>query len=430
MITAATLLLLATACGSGAPTPEAPADPVRERQPRRPDVVVFSIDTLRADHLSTWGYPRQTSPGLTSLAASSRRYSGALAVTSWTLPSLASLFTGLQPASHGLTRPEHALSTEARTLAELAQDAGYETAFFGVNPRFPDGHGLEQGFATWRVHEGMAGRQLNQELRMFLDNRETSQPLLLVVHYFEPHCRYRAPRDVAQRFVGDGLVVDPRLLSPEQYESMGDCFKLQDAQGAPALSLQTYLDAYDAEVAEVDSLVSQAWAWLAPLDPWLVVLGDHGEAFWEHGDFGHGRLLHVEQVQVPLLLRAPGTTAGSTSDAPVSTVWVGQALRAMVQGEELPEEPSEALLETSYGGRRLVALRTRERSVHVDLGRVEDAVAFELVGDPGEQEPQPAAESEVLSVMGRLANLGPAWAVVEQAELRQVEAVRALGYVE
>lgn len=223
------LLVLGLGCGpSSAPVPEGePVAPPVSTPPAptaalptadaRPDIVVFSVDTLRADRLSTWGYARQTSPRLTELAASSRRYTRAYSVSSWTLPSLASLFTVQRPGDHGLTLPDQALNPELQTLAEVALERGYETAFFGVNPRFPQGHGLDQGFETWQVDAGRSGRAVNQEVRAFLEARDDTRPLFLVVHWFEPHCRYRAPRDIADRFVDDGVVVDTGTITPEQY---------------------------------------------------------------------------------------------------------------------------------------------------------------------------------------------------------------------
>lgn len=460
-MTPAALLLLSLAslhgCGSEAPpaappsvVEDAPAParpPARQDTGLRSDIVVMSVDTLRADRLSTWGYARQTSPRLTELAASSRRYTRAYSVSSWTLPSLASLFTVQGPSEHGLTEPDEALNPDLQTLAELAREQGYETAFFGVNPRFPQGHGLDQGFETWEVDAGRSGRAVNQLVRSFLEARDDTsgdtRPLFLVVHWFEPHCRYRAPRDVAERFVDDGVIVDTGVISTERYMSMGDCYRLQDVSGEPELRLQAYRDAYDAEVLEVDGLVHQLWGWLVQRarrsprgEPWLMLLGDHGEAFWEHGDFGHGRQLHAEQVHVPLLVRPPGgvaTSGGEVVEGVVDTVHAAWILHSLIRGIRPPADPAagagRAMLETDYGGRRLRSWRGPSGVWMLDLERPEQAVRYDLERDPEElrPEPLPAAQKAMLvEVLAKTREAKPA--LRQEVSEEQQGLLEALGY--
>lgn len=291
-----------------------------------PNVVVFSVDTLRADRMGAWGHDRDTTPFLSALATTSVRYDHAVAPSSWTLPSMASLMVGTMPHAHGVTRSEHALSDDVVTLAERLGELGYDTAFFGVNATFTLDHGLEQGWDVWQGSTGDSGRVLNDRVRAFLDLRASTAPLFLWVHWYEPHCRYRPPRDVADLF----LPATGRALAPDDYERMGDCFKLQRDDGSPELDLGVYLARYDAEIVEVDARMGALWADLQPLDPWLGVVADHGEAFWEHGDFGHGRQLYQESVRVPLLIRPPGGVAAQVVQEPVSALVLSERLLEQV----------------------------------------------------------------------------------------------------
>ncbi len=417
-------LWLLLSCSEPAPPLVPPA-----ASPRSPDLVLISVDTLRADRLSTWGYERETSPELTKLAASSIRYDQAIAPAPWTLPSLASLFTGLFPSGHGVVGPDLGLSPDHVTAAELLGDLGYETAFFGVNAYLEHDHGLSQGFTTWDAHTGLAGRQLVNRVQAFLQQRDPAKPLFLVVHLFEPHCRYRAPDDVHGTFPPQAP--GTRLLALADHDRMGACYQLQQADGSPELDLAVYDARYDEEVREVDRLVARLWRLVEPLDPWLGVVADHGEAFWEHGDFGHGRQLFQEQVRVPLLIRPVGGVPGRVESRPTSTLLVAHRLLSTAGVGLEPQELLVALSETDHEGQRLRAV------VREDLKLVEDleagtVVTYDLGEDPEEQRPVTLAAEEGQRAMAglfRATGSGPP-PVVWRSDPAREEVLEALGYVE
>ncbi len=420
------LLGLLVACGD--PPPVAVQVPPTVGPP---DLVVVSVDTLRADRLALWGHDRPTSPELERLAGSSIRYAQAIAPSPWTLPSMASLFTGHFPSGHGVVRLDQALSPEATTSAEVLSGLGYETAFFGVNAYLEQDHGLSQGFGTWDAHTGLSGRQLLQRVRTFLDSRDASRPLFLVVHFFEPHCRYRAPEDVHGRFEPGEARVGKRLLTRSQYDRMGACYQLQQAGGSAELDLSVYEARYDEEVLEVDTLIGRLWRSVQALDPWFGVVADHGEAFWEHDDFGHGRQLFQEQVHVPLLIRPVGGTAPRVVTEPTSTLILAHRLLVAAGVGLEPQQTLVALSETDHEGHRLRALVGKEHKIIQDLG-TDEVRFFDLARDPGEKHPVQEGQEDARRVLADLfAGLpeGPP-PVGQPSGPATIEDLKVLGYVE
>jgi len=427
------LLLLLALSGCTSPTPAPPGPPEVERPQARddaPDILIISVDTLRADRLSTWGYARDTSPNLDTLAASAIRFDRAVAPAPWTLPSVTSLFTGLMPTEHGVVSRDWQLPDARETLAERALAAGYETAFFGVNAAFVTGHGLSQGFETWRPHSGLSGRQLNREVLDFLASRADPRPLFLVVHYFEPHCRYNPPRDVADRYLPRAHAPVP--LTRERYDAMGDCFKLQREDGTPELDLAIYRARYDAEVREVDRLIGELWGAVSHREPWLGVLADHGEAFWEHGAHGHGSQLYDEQIRVPMLVRPPGGTEARVEAHAISTLWLTAAADAVLAGRPAPDYPALAFSETDYGGAHLRAV-VREHDKIIRDRSSGAALRFALQSDAGER--SPVSDAGAFGVLEaaletHLAGVEAGTAEPRERGAEEARQLEALGYQE
>jgi arylsulfatase A-like enzyme len=381
--------------------------------------------------MSAWGYDQPTTPELERLAASAIRYDQAIAPAPWTLPSLTSMFTGLFPSGHGVVRADLGLSPDAITAAEILSLRGYETALFGVNAYLEQGHGLAQGFRTWDVHTGLSGRQLLNRVQAFLAARNTAQPLYLVVHFFEPHCRYRAPDDRHGTFEPPSDQLGKRLLSPRDYARMGSCYQLQRADGSPELDLAVYQARYDEEVLEVDSLIGRLWRSVSALEPWFAVVADHGEAFWEHGDFGHGRQLFQEQIRVPMLIRPVGGVQGRVVTEATSTLLLAHRLLSTAGVSLESRETLVALSETDHEGHRLRALVRDEVKIVQDLvtGQIH---SYDLRRDAQEQVAIEMGDDKAGQVLSELFDLGPGspepipWQVGPET----AEALKALGYTE
>ncbi len=413
-------MLLLLACAQ-----QPPVEVASPAASARPNLVLVSIDTLRADRMSLYGYERPTTPELEALAEGARVFERASSPAPWTLPSVTSTLTGLLPAEHGVVDRSLELAPEVQTLAEALGELGYETALFGVNAVFETGHGLDQGFETWRPHKGTSGGQLNVEVREFLARRDEERPLFLVVHYFEPHCPYQAPRSLRGLWLPEGG--EPEDLDAAVFEALGDCYRVQ--QDGEAVRDQRVIRArYDQEVLVTDRLVGELWRMVEPLDPVLGLSADHGEAFWEHGVHGHGEQLFQEQTHVPMLLRAPGV-APERVGVPTSTVWLSQALLASGAGEDLPPYGQPVFTSTDYGSAPSRAVIVNDLEVIREMTSGEDRL-YDLASDPGERSPQaPDPQlSGLLDALGLQAPIHPA--VPRDQTEPEREGLRALGYLE
>jgi arylsulfatase A-like enzyme len=273
----------------------------------RSNLLVVAVDTLRWDHLGVYGNSREVSPEIDSLAQSGVRFERAYATAPWTQPSVASMLTGLHPASHGADRLLRVLPDSAHTLAERLAEQGYVTAavvsHYLIGPRF----GFDQGFETF-VHGSALGpgkfstpgvSSRGTELLSRFAASDT--PFFLFLHYFDPHYSYE--RHARYGFAASGGA--GRLTGGESME------ELRTLTPPPDEGERRFVrDLYDEEVRFTDSgigTVLRAIDRLGLRDDTIVVLvADHGEEFYERGWLGHTRTLHEELVRVPLILRVPG----------------------------------------------------------------------------------------------------------------------------
>jgi len=272
------------------------------------NVVVYLIDTLRADHLGCYGYPRDTTPNIDRFASQAVLFEDAQAQSPWTRPSVASIFTGLWPQAHNVNDDPDALSEDAWTLPEAFRDLGYETAAFVANGNVTEHSGFGQGFDYFeylQVQNAPLTRatDVNAALVRWLDSRNAQTPLFLYLHTIDPHAPYAAPEPFRSHF--------GRAVGDSSIGSMEALVELSTSgQSVDDVTIDDIRDLYDAEVAAND----HAFGALTDLlrarglfdDSVIVVVSDHGEEFFDHGDWQHGHSLHVETLHVPLLVRLPG----------------------------------------------------------------------------------------------------------------------------
>jgi arylsulfatase A-like enzyme len=298
-------------------------------RPRQPTVVLITLDTVRADHLSTYDYPRETDPFLRELAAESRVFEAAIAPATWTLPSHATLFTGLDPAEHGAymrADPEGesemlfpALPTSIPTLASRLRDAGYHLVGAAGGPFASEHHGFAREFDAFLspLDEALSSAELNEFVSQELARRPADRPLFLFVNYFDAHAPYAAPGDREYPFPLDDEG-RPVALEP----APGLVGAISEGQAPDAALVQRALDQYDREIWVQDGALRELWERLHAeglLDDALaIVTADHGELFGEFGQFGHGGPPLEPVARVPLVVhRAPDGPADRI-DAPVS----------------------------------------------------------------------------------------------------------------
>ncbi|HUT03259.1 MAG TPA: sulfatase [bacterium] len=267
------------------------------------NVILISIDTLRADHLSCLGYQRPTTPNLDKLAADSVVFEQAITAAPWTLPSHASLFTGLMPSQHGVQNFYQGLSDEALTLAEVMRENSFLTlGVASFEYLFPD-YGLAQGFDEYYFHCPQRADEVVDEALAMLD-RHYDKRFFMFLHFFDPHDPYNPPEPYDTMFCPSG---EKECLRKE-YKSPVKAF-LGRRRRPTETDIQGSIALYDGEIRFVDDELSSFFDRLKELGLWqntmIVVTSDHGEEFWDHRSLSHGFRLFEEQIRVPLIVKLP-----------------------------------------------------------------------------------------------------------------------------
>lgn len=302
--------------------------------PRHAVVVVF--DTLRADRMSLYGHPRPTTPYLESLADQMVRFDQVKAPAPWTLPSHASLFTGLWPAEHGVHWGNKWLDEGHDTLAEALQAAGFCTFGLSANPIVSEKTGLDQGFDWFKrvpkPAETQTARLLARipELLDRADRRDCR--LFLFLNLMDTHTPFNS-----SRFAAEFGAVEPDPIT-------GPSEKWEVAAGTrpfPAAERTLHEAAYDAAVRSVDATVEELFALFAARgyleDAVVVLTSDHGEGLGDHRELGHVISVWEEQLAVPLVVRFPnGRRGGSVIDRPTNLLRLAPTLLDWL-GVERPE---------------------------------------------------------------------------------------------
>lgn len=282
----------------------------RTKSPARPNVLVLLLDTTRADHLGVLGYERDTSSNIDRFARENLLFRHAFTAAPWTPPSVATLFSGLYASSHGMMPPDRTptggdtlrrLDERVLTLAEILKISGYQTAAISSNPWITPEFGYGQGFESFTVKlEAPADEITEAGLAKVGELQAGQAPFLLYVHYLDPHAPYKPPKD---HDIYSGALENARYIAPIQKE----------------------LNRYDGEIHYLDASLGRLFAGLAAKgvydDLVIVLLGDHGEQFGEHGNKGHGWQLFNEELRVPLILKpGRGETGRGASGRSIDSV--------------------------------------------------------------------------------------------------------------
>ncbi len=290
--------------------------------------MLISIDTLRADHLGSYGYGRDTSPFLDQLAARGKRFAHARSPSPWTLPTHSTMLSGQLPVHHRVVDDGSQLGQDTPLLAETLAQAGYATigvtSTFFASRRF----GFDRGFTHFEDFEltkkannagAVDAEDVIAEARTALSERP-GEPVFLFLHFYDVHYPYEAPGDWDERFDRPG--------SRDDLEYKNYFWYLEHP--VPAAQLKHQIAQYDEEIAYVDEQLRRLMAAFeeAGRQPWILVTADHGEEFGERGSWGHGHTLGPEQLHVPLILAGPGIEPGVV-DAVVGTQDIAPTLAAL-----------------------------------------------------------------------------------------------------
>lgn len=309
-----------------------------ERPPR--GVILVVADTLRRDHLSPYGYRRETSPVLARLAAEGALFEDALAQATWTKVSMPSILTSLYPSSHGVRDFPDRLPAAAQTLAEVYREAGYATLALASIPFVGRVTNLHQGFET--VHEsGSLPRKLESKTARELVDRllpwleaHREVPFFVLLHVSDPHDPFEpyAPYDTLwsdpafdvefarQHATARESIVDPLL----RRFGMPTREELLAAGVEPGPYVAHEVGWYDGSIRAMDDELGRLVDHLESLGlddrVLLAFTSDHGEEFLEHGRHFHGQSVYAELAEVPLILHGPGVAAGTVVEETVQTL--------------------------------------------------------------------------------------------------------------
>ena len=425
----------------------------RSQLRQKPNIIVIVADTLRADHLGSYGYSQALTPNLDQLAAHSIRYSHAFAQAAWTKPSMATLLTGLYPSSHATRYKTSALPTGLATLPGLLQAQGYVTGGFANNVNIAPFFNFQQGFTDYEflapdyllgASEASSQLTVYQVARMvnerffqahknvhsfyqpadvvneraidWLKNRQDER-FFLFLHYMDPHDPY-----FEQPFNNHGIA---RVSTPNPPPDM-----------APEM-----VRLYDGEITYMDRYLGQLFAWLKQTglyDETLIVFtADHGEEFYEHGGWWHGLTLYDEQIHVPLLVKLPGQATGEIDTGLARTLDIAptvlriagfDAPKAM-QGVDLrnpeQERPKFVYAEEDHQGNVLYAGRSMDWKYMAANGGnprgLPPRSLFHLANDPAEMHNLSQAEPEKAEQAAERVARVSAWAKSGQVGASEVE---------
>ncbi len=332
---------------SGAHEPVVPS-------PAPKSIVLISLDTLRADHLGTYGHHRPTSPILDAFAAGGTTFEDASSTAPWTLPAHTSMLTGLYPLNHRVLTFDSALPKEIPTLANVLGAAGYRTAAV-VNSTWlkRDRYGVTRDFEQYLFVDDTQDRRgpntwiTDQAVSWLTEDEE--RPLFLFVHYYDIHTDYTSLPEYERLFVSpytgkaDGTAWQIARASLEK-DYLDMCRKNYDPKkcriGTPDnfLAIDHSLETiefdeddirhleelYDAGIRQLDNELGRFFSLLKEkslLEETLIIItSDHGEEFLDHGGMDHFLTMYQEILRVPLIFHGPGVPAGRRIETPVSLV--------------------------------------------------------------------------------------------------------------
>ena len=320
-------LALLTACTGSAPQPATPP-----ADPDRPNVLVVSLDTLRADHLALHGYDRDTAPTLDAIAAAGGWMSRTWSQAPQTDGTHAAMFTGRFASTHGKYTHEQRLPESEQTFAEHFGGHGYRTWAVATSLKFDPKSGFSQGFDDYDLYpEGPVVKRGDDAMeRALVQIADESAPWLGFLHLFDVHAPYTPPSPHRELFLVGEPALDPR-------RTVDFIRRNKRAESIPIARLNTLTQLYDGGIHHVDSRVAQVWQALqkSERDTILVLTSDHGEAFYEHRYLGHSNVLWEEVVRIPWIVWAPGRIpAGTRIDTAAQTV---DLMPTIVELAGLPE---------------------------------------------------------------------------------------------
>jgi arylsulfatase A-like enzyme len=378
----------------------------------RPNIILVTISSLRADHVSSLGYSRQTTPNFDAFAKENTIFTNVFATSSWQMPAIGSIFTSLYPTDHGATHVNNKLSQKVQTLAGILKENGFYTAGFGCNPRLSADYGFDRGFDFYDdysvsmilssmsldqadsidINKARTNDLVNDVVVRWLQNN-THKPFFLSVHYYDNHWDYLPPVPYNTLFDPDyaGDVNGAEISREPLYSNRPSD---RDVEHIIAL--------YDGQVRQTDQDIGELLDFLKKQgrfrDSVIIVMGDHGEQFYEHGHTSHHGIFD-ELISVPLAISVPDSNGPRVISSFISGVDImptildyvnasvpnqcrGQSLKPLIQGN--PDGKRDFVFVEYTGGSvpDCFGVRFEKYKFICQEGKI---FAYDLKSDPSEQ---------------------------------------------
>jgi len=428
-----------------------------------PNVIVVMVDALRADHVGCYGYDRDTTPFIDSLAAEGLRCADCIAQAPWTAASVAGVFTSRYPSQTGVGAYEDstgrrdvmklsagALPPDETTLAELMADGGYHTFAVITNPFLTDDFGMTQGFATV-LDDDLDAAEIVDAAIAYVDslggaaaspNGEGGHPFFAYLHFMDVHAPNRPPEPYYRMYP----TLDSAPHRPGHGRGGGVSPADMTADGF-AVFKSHKLALYDGSLTYVDAQVERLVEYLRDAgladDTVIVFAADHGEGLWDHGlRMGHGFSLYGEQLEVPLIIHGPGVPPGedrvlarNLDIAPTLLALAGIGIPESMEGVDLLDAPEATVAyseDMAYGFEQK-SLRDKRFKYVMSVVAEMEPMLFDKSVDPDEladlsgRMPEIAAfyAAEIDSLRAGIESCNRSRVMVDEATRRKL---RALGY--
>ena len=358
------------------------------------NIILISIDTLRADHLGCYGYKKNTSPHIDKFSEESVLFKQTIAHAPTTLPSHASIFTSLIPSHHGSFHTP--LSEDMLTMAEILKLQGYQTVSFNDGGYVSAKFGFDQGFDLYdsfaKAPKGTFKNRVNKAIKWIKENHPDK--FFLFLHTYEVHHPYTPKEEYLTLFEDDYSGNLPSDISVDLLKDINEKKLIIDKEDKSHI-----INTYDAEIRSMDQSFSELLNFLREnnlYDSTLIIFtSDHGEEFGEHGLMGwHGVTLFDEVLHIPLIIKFPNSAFSKTVvdqqvrsidilptllnvlDIKTGKIFEGTSLLRLIKGKK------EMLYAVSEIGRRKKSIRTESLKYYKTPS---SEMLFDLIKDPLEQ---------------------------------------------
>ena len=459
-----------------------PSEIVEPHAANGPNVLLITIDTLRADRLGGYGYRLPTSPGIDRLAQRGVKFTDCTVQWPKTWPSMASMLTGAHPKTLGMKFRQQAMHPSLLLISELFRNAGYSTGAVVTNFNIGRTFGFDQGFdnfieswqEAWAEQEGETpfrnapgkvkqytnARIVTDQALGWLQGLDRSRPFFLWLHYMDPHGPYIPPGRYERHFQGEYSPEEVPADRIPRYQMQFD-----PADGLPVTDLAHYRAQYDREIRYLDDEIGRLLREIDASDTLIVFTADHGESMGEHEYYlEHGMFPYQASARVPLIMVQEGRIpAGKAIDSPIGLIdlsttilelagigipatFEGESLVGMIDGSDPSGGPSHVFMEAGYhdltqlvvrrGEWKLIAVRS-PKDRHTMTG--DSYELYDVISDPHElnnlTEEYPGIVADLGQVLQDWFIGGARWKPQGEAidfqslSLEEREMLEALGYL-